>query len=104
MIGSYTERFTVPMVTSRTYSVGVGDRKRRYDIADPKLGEGIEYKSGSVPNDEKLAAEIDHDTILIKQGWNVKWVFRVEPQQWLQDRLKAGNIPWEMDHGAAPSP
>lgn len=80
----------------------LGDRKRVLDLVNIKRSEGIEYKSGAVPNDAKTNTQIDHDTVLIKQGWNIKWVFRVDPPQWLRDRLEAGKIPWEMDDGGTP--
>lgn len=79
--------------------IGVGDKTRRMDIANPDLMEGIEYKSGAVPNDDKTAAEIKHDQILIAQGWNITWVFKVPPAPWLREQLKEKGIPWSMDDG-----
>jgi hypothetical protein len=78
-------------------------RTRRIDLAHPGRAEGIEYKNGAVPNDEKLHAEVEHDTALINRGWNIKWVFRKQPPGWLTDKLDGAGIPWHLDDGSTPA-
>jgi hypothetical protein len=87
---------------SEQHSFDVGGGKRRMDLFHEDMGRGIEYKSGSVPNDKKTQAQIQRDAQLIKADWDIKWVFKQEPAPWLRGELARYNIPWERDSGAAP--
>jgi hypothetical protein len=83
------------------HSFDVGGAKRRMDLFHEDMGRGIEYKSGSVPNDKKTQAQIQRDAQLVKADWDIKWVFKQEPPEWLRGELARHKIPWERDHGAA---
>jgi len=74
---------------------GLG-QKRRFDIADEVVLQGIEYKTGYQYADESNLLQIHKDAKLIEAGWEIKWVFTKMPSKPLQQALHKANISFEM--------
>lgn len=65
---------------------------RRLDIADQTAKKGIEYKTGTIYNDEAIRWVWQRDKWLVDKGWDIEWVFEGTASQPLVDALKAAGI------------
>jgi hypothetical protein len=75
-----TKGYNCPPVC-REVSIQIGGKTRRLDIADnrPGVQYGVEFKSyetGKVYASADIRAEIELDRLLVKNDWQIEWVFK----------------------------
>jgi hypothetical protein len=75
-------------------NVGGTDLVRRLDIADVKTRRGVEVKSGYISHDEAIRFEIQRDSMLVEDGWDIQWHFDGTASKPLLDALDNVDIPW----------
>jgi hypothetical protein len=66
--------------------------QRRLDIADRVLRKAIEYKTGYQTASPDNLWELTRDAELVKQGWDVQWVFRDRVSEPLENALRRAGI------------
>ena len=65
---------------------------RRLDIADDEAQKAIEYKTGYTSRTEDIRWELQRDSWLVEDEWDITWVFEGSASQPLLDDLKAAGI------------
>lgn len=70
------------------------DPSRRLDIADPTSipPRAIEYKTGYTTASVDIMSEVTRDANLVRQGWDITWVFEGKASAPLLDALTSRNI------------
>jgi hypothetical protein len=74
-------------------TVDVEGVPRRLDIADRELQKAYEYKTGYQTATQSNLWEIERDSILQKQGWDIRWEFRDRASAQLRKALDDAGIP-----------
>lgn len=65
---------------------------RRLDIADVDDFKAIEHKTGYQSRTEDVRWELERDAQLVKQGWDIEWVFKDTASQPLINDLQNAGI------------
>lgn len=71
---------------------------RRLDIADttnPESLRGIEHKTGYQTASDDILWEVDRDAQLVKDGWDIEWVFEGKASESLLEALEDAGIPYK---------
>ncbi len=70
---------------------------RLLDIADPSpdVRRGIEHKTGYQTASDDILWEVDRDAQLVKDGWDIEWVFDGKASKPLLDALEDASIPYK---------
>ena len=68
---------------------------RRLDIGDKLAKRGIEFKTGYQTASQENLSELARDQTLIRQGWDIKWVFQGSASNPLLSALKEARISYE---------
>jgi hypothetical protein len=75
-----------------TVEVDGKQEQRRLDIADRSLRKAVEYKTGYQTASPDNLWELKRDAELVKQGWDVQWVFRDRVSEPLAEALRRAGI------------
>jgi hypothetical protein len=51
---------------------------RRLDIADIKGKRAVEHKTGYICADEFILSEVDRDSLLVDDDWDITWHFEID--------------------------
>jgi hypothetical protein len=76
----------------REVTVDVEGVTRRLDIADVATRRGIEYKQGYQSLTQDNLWELTRDELLVKQGWDIEWVFEGTASKPLVDALERAGV------------
>ncbi|MBD1823643.1 DUF4157 domain-containing protein [Cyanobacteria bacterium FACHB-DQ100] len=76
----------------REATVPVEGVDRRLDIADVSARKGIEYKTGETYATQDILWEVARDEILVRQGWDITWVFEGTASKPLLTALEKAKI------------
>jgi phage-related protein len=76
----------------REVTLDVEGVQRRLDIADVSSMRGIEHKTGDIYASQDILWEVYRDQILVKEGWDITWVFEGTASKPLQQALRDAGI------------